>query len=77
MEIITKRTKCPDEVIPAGESQSSVKDEVNRRTHKAGYTDRDGQPKISRQTGNGKGDTCRPMNKKLYDENYDRIFKKE
>ncbi len=74
MEIITKRHKAPGMIVPATESVSSIKDEANRRTHKAGYTDRDGQPKISRQTSNGKGDTCRPMNKKLYDQNYERIF---
>lgn len=75
MEIITKRTKAQNEIVPVTESQSSIKDEVNRRTHKAGYTDRDGQPRISRSTGAGKGDACRPMNKRLYDKNYDRIFR--
>lgn len=75
MEIINK-TKAPNEIVPATESESSVKDEVNKRTCKAGYTDMDGQPKISRQTSNGKGDTFRPFNKKKYDENYDRIFRK-
>ncbi len=76
MEIITERHKSPNEIVPATESQSSVKEEVNRRTHKAGYTDRDGQP-IKRRTGTGKGDACRPMDKKRYDENYDRAFNKE
>lgn len=71
MQIIN-RTKSPDEIVPATESESSIKDEVNRRTYKAGYTDRDGQPRSS-----GKGDTCRPVNKKRYDKNYDRIFSKE
>jgi len=47
----------------------SIQDEVNRRTHKAGTTDRDGQPR-----GAGKGDAPRPINKKLYDRNYERIF---
>jgi len=61
-------------IVPATESESSIKDEVNRRTFKAGYTDRDGQPKISRSNGAGKGDVFRPVNKKLYDQNYDRIF---
>ncbi len=74
MEIITKRTKAPNEIVPATESKSSIKDEVNRRTCKAGYTDRDGQPRVSRMTSYSKGDTCRPMNKKLYDQNYERIF---
>ena len=61
-------------IVPASESESSIKDEVNRRTHKAGYTDRDGQPKISRSNGAGRGDVPRPVNKKLYDRNYERIF---
>lgn len=73
MEIITNRTKAPNEIVPATESESSIKDEVNQRTHKAGYTDRDGQP---RSTGAGKGDAYRPVNKKKYDENYERIFGK-
>ena len=74
MEIITNRTKAPTEVVPATESESSIKDEVNRRTHKAGYTDRDGQPRISRNSGAGKGDVPRPCNMKKYRKNYRRIF---
>jgi len=77
MEIITERHKCPDMIVPATESESSIKDEVNRRSYKAGYTDRDGQPKISRKSSAGKGDAPRPVNKKLYDRNYERIFKKK
>ncbi len=76
MEIITSRTKAPNEIVPAAESEGSIKDEVNRRTHKAGYTDRDGQPMVRRNSGAGKGDSPRPVNKKLYDENYERIFGK-
>lgn len=67
MEIL-KRTKGA-EVVPSTESESNVKEEVNRRTHKAGYTDRDGQPLTA-----GKGDSFRPVNKKRYDENYARIY---
>jgi len=63
-------------IVPATESESSIRDEANHRTWKAGYTDRDGQPKISRNDGAGKGDVPRPCNKKKYDENYDRIFRK-
>jgi len=76
MEIITERHKCPDMIIPATESESSIKDEVNRRTHKAGYTDRDGQPMTSRRTSYGKGDVPRPYDRKRYAENYDKIFGK-
>ncbi len=73
---ILKRAKGfqSGEGVSAFESESNVRDEVNRRSHKAGYTDRDGQPKVSRQTSYSKGDSCRPMNKKLYDQNYERIF---
>ena len=76
MEIITERHKSPSEIVPATESASNIRDEANKRTCKAGYTDRDGQP-IKRRTGGGKGDVFRPVNKKRYDENYDRIFGKE
>ena len=62
-------------IIPATESLSSIKDEVNRRTHKAGYTDRDGSP-MTRKTSAGKGDSPRPFDRKKYEENYDRIFRK-
>jgi len=33
------------EGISAFESESNVREEVNRRSFKAGYTDRDGQPR--------------------------------
>lgn len=32
------------ELIPPETSESDVRDEVNRRTHRAGYTDRNGDP---------------------------------
>ena len=66
---ILKRAKSGGDIIPWSASESSLKDEVNHRTNKAGYTDRDGQPR-----GAGKGDSPRPVNKKLYDQNYERIF---
>ncbi len=73
---ILKRAKGfqSGEGVSAFESESSVRDEVNRRSHKAGYTDRDGQQKVSRQTSCGKGDVPRPFNKKRYDEGYQRAF---
>lgn len=71
---ILKRAKNAEmEIISAAESESNVRDEVNRRTHKAGLTDRDGQMK----TGCGKGDTIRPYDRKKYAENYEKIFRKE
>ena len=58
MNIITERHKSPGEIVSPTESQSNVKEEVNRRTHKAGYTDRDGQPMGRRKIQNrGYGDS--------------------
>ena len=54
------------------ESEANVREEVLRRNTKAGYCNRDGS-----QIGAGKGDRFRPVNKKKYDRNYDRIFKKK
>ena len=63
------------EIVPPNTSEKSLKEEVNRRSYKAGYTDRDGQQKLSRNRfAAGKGDVPRPVNKKLYDQNYERIF---
>lgn len=75
MEIL-KRARGPNDGDITSFEDAPDKDEINRRSHKAGYTDRDGQPKISRSTGAGKGDVRRPCNKKRYDENYERIFGK-
>jgi len=61
-------------IVPATESESSIKDEVNRRSYKAGYTDRDGQPMRSRSNGAGKGDAPRPVNQTKYEENYIKAF---
>ena len=47
---------------PAG-----LQDELNHRTHKAGYTDSDGQPRTSRQTDYSKGDSRRPCNINKYE----------
>lgn len=74
MQILKRAKGESGEVVDWNESESNVQEEVNRRTHKAGYTDRDGQPRTSRQTDYGKGDNIRPFNKKKYDENYERIF---
>jgi len=70
---ILKRAKGESgEVVDWNESEANVREEVNRRSHKAGYTDRVCQTIVA-----GKGDTPRPVNKKKYDRNYDRIFKKK
>ena len=57
------------ETIVWNESEANVREEVNRRTCKAGYTNREGGP-----LGVGKGDRYRPVNTKRYDRNYRRIF---
>jgi len=75
LEIIGKAKGNSGDITSFADSPD--KDEINRRTHKAGYTDRDGQPKISRNNGAGKGDVPRPCNKALYDKNYERIFRKK
>lgn len=79
MEILKRARGHSDGDVLSFNSHKNKKDvqgELNHRTWKAGYTDRDGQPKISRSNGAGKGDVPRPMNKKKYDENYERIFGK-
>ena len=75
MQILKRAKNAEMDIVSVTESESVVRDEVNRRTHKAGYTDRDGQPKISRNNGAGKGDVPRPCNMKRYKENYVKIFK--
>ncbi len=72
MQILKRAKNAEMDIVAISESESNVKEEVNRRTFKAGYTDRDGQPR----TGAGKGDAYRPVNKRKYDENYERIFGK-
>ncbi len=70
MQILKRARNAEMDIVPVTESESNVRDEVNRRTCKAGYTDRDGQSKTSA----GKDCAYRPVDKKKYDENYDRIF---
>jgi hypothetical protein len=60
------------EGVSAFESKANVREEAIRRSHKAGHCNSEGGP-ISA----GKGDSYRPVDKKKYDENYDRIFNKE
>ena len=57
MQIITERAKCPDMIVPSTESESSIRDEVNRRTHKAGYTTKYGEcPHRTKIMNRGYGD---------------------
>ena len=72
MQILNRAKNSEMDIIPLGESKKNIQEEANRRSCKAGYTDRDGQPKKS--SGAGKGDSFRPCNKELYDQNYERIF---
>ena len=62
------------EGIPWNANEADVRQEINQRTYKAGYTDRDGRPKVSRQTNYSKGDSRRPGNSQMYRENYVKIF---
>jgi len=57
--------------VPDNVNEKELRKEVIRRGAKAGHCNRDGTP-----ISTGKGDTYRPVNKKKYDENYDRIFGK-
>ncbi len=52
------------------ESEANVREEAIRRGYKAGRCNSYGGPV-------GAGDVPRSYNKKKYDENYDRIFKKK
>ncbi len=56
---ILKRAQSGGEIVSCFESESNVKEEVLKRNAKAGA---------------GKGDKPRPTDKKLYDENYVKIF---
>ena len=70
---ILKRAKGfqSGEGVSAFESEANVKEEVIRRGVKAGHCNKDGTPVSA-----GKGDTPRPVNKRQYDRNYERIFGK-
>lgn len=55
------------EIVAYNESESNVREEVNRRTCKAGYTNREGGPPATGRI------ISKPANAK-YRENYVRIF---
>ena len=44
MQILNRARNSELEIIPPGESEKSLREEVNRRTSKAGYTTRNGEP---------------------------------
>ena len=73
---ILKRAKGfqSGEGVSAFESESNVREEAIRRSTKAGITHSDGTPAARKDTGAGKGDNPRPINKRKYDENYIKIF---
>ncbi len=74
LEILKRAKGHQDgEGVSVFESEANVREEVNRRSYKAGYTDRDGQQKISRSNGAGKGDVPRSCDMKKYRDNYDKI----
>ncbi len=71
MEILKRAKEFQSgEGVSAFESEDSIREEVNYRTWKAGYTDKDGQPRNSA----GKDDSPRPVNTDVYNTNYERIF---
>lgn len=69
LEIMNRAKGVSGEGVSPFENEASVREEVNRRTCAAGYTDRDGQLRSA-----GKGDTPRPCNMEKYRENYVKIF---
>ena len=68
MEIINRAKGESGEVVNWDESESNVREEVNRRTCKAGYTNREGGPRI---TGNIRSTPFSEQGRS----NYERIFK--
>ena len=44
MQILERARNAEMEIVSSSESESNVREEVNRRTAKAGYTTRDGNP---------------------------------
>lgn len=65
MEIL-KRAKTGGEIVAFNESESNVREEVNRRTYKAGLTNSEGGPPI---TGNIRSMSFTKQGR----ENYDKI----
>jgi len=74
MEILKRAKGDSGEVIPWNADAKDVQQEINHRTWKAGYTDRDGQPRSNKDTGAGKGDCRRPGDAQKYQQNYSRAF---
>lgn len=42
MQILKRARNAEMDIVSAAESESNVREEVNRRTYKAGYTNREG-----------------------------------
>jgi len=59
------------DLIPDDIGPRELREEVNSRTHRAGYTTREGQP--IRSSGAGKGDARRPYDVEQYRKNYNAI----
>ena len=57
------------EGVSAFESETNVREEAIRRSHKAGHCNSEGGPVSS-----GKRDVPRPCNMKKYRENYEKIY---
>lgn len=69
MEILKRAKGDSGEGVPWNANPKEVREEMLRRNAKAGYCNKDGSPL-------GAGKSFRAVNKRQYDENYDRIFNK-
>jgi len=67
MQILKRAKGDSGEIVSAFANEKSLRDEVNRRTAKAGYTTRYGEPTYRTKIMSA------PPNKR-YEENYVRIF---
>ena len=67
MQVLKRAKNAEMDIIPVTESESNVREEVNRRTCKAGYTNREGGPVSSGKI------IIKPPTEQ-YRENYRRIF---
>ena len=67
MQILKRAKNAEMDIVPITESESNVREEVNRRTHKAGYTNREGGPLTTGRI------IIKPPTEQ-YRKNYKRIF---
>ena len=68
MQILKRARNAEMDIVSATESESNVREEVNRRTYKAGRTNREGGPLTT-------GKIIMKPATEQYRKNYRRIFK--